>query len=89
MKNNKNIFEEIPSPNKIENSKILTNQKFLMSQLENTLKEKQQSIINTKDGIDPHILLNLYLVLFTETVSLSLSLFLFFSLSLFIFKYLK
>lgn len=83
MKNNKNIFEEIPSPNKIENSKILTNQKFLMSQLENTL-EKQQSIINTKDGIDPHILLNLYLILFTETVSLSLSLFLFFSLSIYI-----
>ena len=83
MKNNKNIFEEIPSPNKIENSKILTNQK-LMSQLENTLKEKQQSIINTKDGIDLHILLNLYLILFTETVSLSLSLFLFFSLSIYI-----
>ena len=84
MKNNKNIFEEISSPNKIENSKILRNQKFLMSHLENTLKEKQQSIINTKDGVDPHILLNLYLILFTETVSLSLSLFLFFSLSIYI-----
>ena len=43
MKNaNKNICKEIPSPDKIENSKILTNHKLLKSQLEKIGNEKYQ-----------------------------------------------
>ena len=49
MKNiNKNIFEETHSPDKFENSKILTNQKYLKPQLDKIRIEKHQQFIDDK-----------------------------------------